>query len=124
MSKIESFEDIIAWQKARTLTREVYQVTSISDFAKDYGLKDQLRRASISVILNIAEGFARKTDKEFVRFLFIVHGSIAEVQSALYVAMDQKYLTQESFDRLYADCTEISKLISGLIKYLKSARWQ
>lgn len=120
MAKIERFEDIIAWQKARALTREIYQITTNTNFARDFVLKDQLWRASISVMLNLAEGFARRTDREFVRFLFIAHGSIAEIQSALYVAVDQNYLSQESFDHFYLSCTEISKLISGLIKYLKN----
>ena len=120
MSKIERFEDILAWQKARVLTRDVYRVTGTGEFAKDYGLRNQLRRAAISVMLSITEGFARRTDREFARFLFIAHGSIAEVQSALYIALDQHYLSQQSFEGVYASCTEISKLISGLIKYLNT----
>lgn len=90
MAKIERFEDIIAWQKAREMVKEIYQVSSDGKFAKDYGLRDQLRRAAVSVMLNIAEGFARKTSREFMQFLVIAHGSAAEVQSALYVAIDQQ----------------------------------
>jgi four helix bundle protein len=121
MANFERFEDIVAWQKARLLVGEVYRVTADGRFTKDYGLRDQIRRASVSIMLNIAEGFARRTNKEFGQFLFIAHGSTAEVQSALYIALDQKYIGQETFESLFANCTEISKMISGLLKYLRSA---
>jgi len=120
MSTFDRFEDIVAWQKARQLVRMVYEVTASGSFARDYGLKDQIRRAAVSVMLNIAEGFARKSNREFRHFLFIAHGSVAEVQSALYVAQDQGYLQQTSFIQLYHCCTEVSKMLSGLIKYLAS----
>lgn len=122
MSKIERFEDILAWQKARHLVREVYEITTSKTFARDYGLKDQIRRAAVSIMLNIAEGFARRTNNEFRYFLFIAHGSVAEVQSAPYIALDQGYLQQASFTQLYNCCTEISKMVSGLIKYLGNQR--
>ncbi len=86
MAKIERFEDIQAWQRARGLTRQIYDVTNKGAFAKDFALRDQIRRASMSVRLNIAEGFARNSNKEFRQFLFIAHASAAEVQSALYIA--------------------------------------
>ncbi len=86
MAKIERFEDIQAWQKSRELVREVYSATNDGSFAKDFGMRDQIRRAAVSIMLNIAEGFARKTDREFAQFLVIAHGSAAEVQAALYVA--------------------------------------
>jgi four helix bundle protein len=120
MAKFERFEDILAWQEARELVGKIYRITADSKFAKDFGLGDQIRRASVSIMLNIAEGFARRTNKEFGQFLFVAHGSTAEVQSALYVAMDQQYVSKESFDKLYSDCAEISRMISGLIKYLWS----
>ncbi len=119
MSTFEKFEDIEAWKKARTLTQRIYIVTAQQKFAKDFSLKDQIRRAAISVMLNIAEGFGRKSGKEFSQYLFIAHGSVTEVQSALYVALDQQYLGQDSFNELYNECLEISKMLSGLIKYLR-----
>ena len=121
MAKIERFEDIVAWQKARGLVKEVYRVSSDGRFAKDYSLRDQLRRAAVSVMLNIAEGFARKTNKEFIQFLVIAHGSTAEVQSALYVAIDQKYISQTQFEALYKRTDEISKLIMGFSNYLRKS---
>jgi four helix bundle protein len=118
MSKIQKFEDLICWQKARMLVNDVYILTSVDIFKKDFALKEQIRRAAISVVLNIAEGFARKSHKEFIRFLFMSHGSVAEVQAALYLALDLNYLSPEKFQEIYNNCTEISKIISGLIKSL------
>ncbi len=94
MARIERFEDIQAWQKARVLVKDIYSVTKSGNFARDFGLRDQIRRAAVSIMLNIAEGFARKTRREFCQFLVIAHGSVAEVQAALYVAMDQEYLVE------------------------------
>lgn len=118
MSKIERFEDIQAWQKARMLVKVVYSVSNSGMFAKDFGLRDQIRRASVSIMLNIAEGFARKTDREFSQFLVIAHGSAAEVQAALYVALDQEYLAESEFKALYGLADEASKMIMGLSSYL------
>jgi len=92
MAGIKRFEDIKAWQKARALVRDIYEVTSKGNFAKDYSLKDQIRRASISVMRNIAEGFSRQTDREFIQFLHVAKGSTSEVRSQLYVALDLKYI--------------------------------
>jgi four helix bundle protein len=122
MAKIERFEDIHAWQKARDLVREVYSATTDGLFARDFGLRDQIRRAAVSIMLNIAEGFARKTSREFCRFLVIAHGSAAEVQAALYVALDQRYITREQFERLYGTADETSKLIMGFSSYLNKSR--
>lgn len=119
MPKIERFEDIQAWQKARVLAREVYSVSNIGRFAKDFGLRDQIRRAAVSIMLNI--GFARKTSREFIQFLVIAHGSAAEVQAALYVALDQEYLSETEFNQLYALADESSKMILGFINYLRNA---
>ena len=118
MGKIERFEDIQAWQRARELNRRIYAVTGKGGFTKDFALRDQIRRAAISMMLNIAEGFARRSPKEFRRFLFIAHGSAAEVQSALYIALDQHYINERDFDDLYQDVEEVSKMIAGFIKYL------
>lgn len=119
MARIERFEDIQAWQKARILVKEVYSASNFGRFAKDFGLRDQIRRAAVSIMLNIAEGFARKTNKEFIQFLVIAHGSAAEVQAALYVAFDQEYLSETEFNKLYALTEESSKMILGFINYLR-----
>lgn len=121
MAKIQRFEDILAWQKARELVREIYAVSKNDIFSKDFGLRDQIRRAAVSIMLNIAEGFARKTNREFFQFLVIAHGSIAEVQSVLYVAFDQKYISQEQFENLYKMANEVSKMIMGFSNYLRKS---
>ncbi len=122
MSKIERFEDLLIWQKARALVRDIYRITESKGFGRDYGLKDQIRRASVSIMLNTAEGFARQTNKEFGRFLFMSHGSVAEVQSILYIALDLNYVSGEEFQILYAQRDEISRMISGLIKHLNDSK--
>jgi len=122
MTKIERFEDVKGWQKARELMRDIYEVTSKGNFTKDYGLRDQIRRASISVMSNIAEGYARQTDKEFTHFLYIAYialGSVAEVQSQLYIAQDLKYISKEDFNKIYELGSETARLTNGFIKYLK-----
>lgn len=119
MVKIERFEDIIAWQKARELTLYIYKISSQESFNRDYELKQQIRRAAISVMLNIAEGYGRRTRKEFISFLANAHGSVAEIQAALYVALDQKYLNLKEFDQAYKAAEQISKLIAGFSNYLK-----
>ena len=120
--KIERFEDIQAWQKARELVTRIYSMTNKGDFAKDYGLKDQLRRASVSVMSNISEGYARQTDKEFAQFLYIALGSAAEVQSLLYTAQDLNYISKEEFDNIYELSSEVARLIAGFIKYLQGSQ--
>lgn len=102
MGTFRRFEDIVAWQKARQMTNSIYELSSVEKFSRDFALRDQMRRAAISIMLNIAEGFARKPDKEFSQFLAIAHGSASEVQSALYIALDQNYIDQSEFDELYA----------------------
>lgn len=118
MSKIKGFEDLICWQKSRDLVRTIYSVTAIEKFKYDYSLKDQIRRAAISVMLNIAEGFGRRSHKEFKQFLFISHGSASELQSSLYLLLDLDYISKDKFEDLYVKCEEISKIISGFIKIL------
>ena len=120
MAKIEKFEDIEAWQKARELSKAVYIVTSDGIFARDYGLRDQIRRAAVSIMSNIAEGFNRGGDRELTHFLFLAKGSAAEVQAQLYVALDTGYLKQEQFQQLYDLAGDISRLIGGFIRYLKT----
>ena len=117
--KIEKLEDIQGWQKARELVVSIYRVTNKGNFAKDYGLKDQIRRASVSIMSNIAEGYARQTDKEFIQFLHVAKGSASELESQLYVAFDLEYMSEASFKELYELSEETMRLISGFIRYLK-----
>jgi four helix bundle protein len=116
--KIERFEDIEGWQMARELTRGIYAVTKMGSFSKDYGLKDQITRASGSIMHNIAEGFDGGSNAEFIKFLRYAQRSATEVQSQLYVALDQEYIAEESFERLYQQALEVHKKIGGFIAYL------
>jgi four helix bundle protein len=117
--KITRFEDLDCWQEARKLVQEIYKVTKKKDFSKDFRLVGQIQGAVISVMANISEGFIRKSDKEFVQFLFISISSAAEVQSHLYVALDQEYIISGEFNELYQQAERAAKMISGLIKYLR-----
>ena len=119
--KIVRFEDIDAWQKGRELTKIIYKITAQGDIAKDFGLKDQLRRASISIMANIAEGFEREGNKEFKQFLAMAKGSVGEVKSHLYVALDAGTMSQQDFNQLMALADEISRLIAGFLRYLKNS---
>ncbi len=121
MARITRFEDIAAWQKSRELARQVYAATKSGDFSRDYGLRDQIRRASVSVLSNIAEGFGRGGDKEFTQFLSQAKGSVAEVQAQLYVALDAGYLSKTLFTQLYALADETGRLIGGFMKYLQQS---
>src|SRR3989338_3221229 len=113
--KIEKFEDIIGWQKAKNLTLDIYKQFKN---CKDFSFRDQLQRAVISIMNNIAEGFERRGDKELKHFLFIAKGSCGEVRSMLYVGHELGYVARQDFERLYASSIEISKLLSGFIKTL------
>jgi len=117
--KIKRFEEIDSWNAARELTKTVYNFTIKESFSKDFGLKDQIQRASVSIMSNIAEGFDSKTNKAFINFLNYSFRSASEVQSLLYVAFDQLYITKSEFELLYNQCIEIKKLIGGFIRYLK-----
>ncbi len=119
MATFTSFEDIEAWQLARNLTRDIYALTDSGRFAKDFGLRDQLRRASVSILSNIAEGFERDGAKEFAQFLSVAKGSAGEVRAQLYVALDQNYIDRPTFDRLQTDLRTISRKLNGLMKYLR-----
>lgn len=119
MNKIHCFEDLKVWQKARALNVKVYQLTINETFSKDFGLKNQIRNASVSISSNIAEGFERNGNKEFSQFLSIAKGSAGEVRSQLYLAKDLEYITEENFQTLVDDLKEISKMLNGLIRYLK-----
>ena len=120
MAKFSKFEEIQAWQKARDVTLQIYKITSDLNFSKDYGLKDQVRRASVSIMANIAEGHGRRTNTEFANFLNLARGSVAEVQSHLYVALGLNYIEQKQFDELYQILTEISRMLLSLAQYLRS----
>ena len=119
--RIKKFEDLESWKKARQLTNKIYEATAEGSFTRDFGLKDQIRRASISILSNISEGFERGGDREFLQFLAVAKGSCGEVRAQLYIAADQGYLSQDSFERLFNSANEIGRLISGLMKYLNES---
>ena len=120
MGAIEKFEDIIAWQKAFELSALIYDVTNKEKFSRDFGLKDQIRRASISVVSNIAEGYERESHNQFIYFLIIAKGSAGELRAQLYIAKKQEYITQIEFEELNAKVIELSKTLSGFITYLRN----
>ena len=122
MATFSRLEDIQAWQKARQLTREIYEATSNGKFANDYGLRSQVQRASVSIMANIAEGFGRRSDKEFANFLNVAHGSVAEVQSHLYVALDLAYITKATFDQLNGLNNEVSRMTLALAQHLRKSK--
>jgi four helix bundle protein len=121
MATLKQFEDIEAWKKARELNRAVYQCTKVGEFSRDYGLRDQIRRASVSVMSNIAEGFQRGGTTEFIHFLSIAKASAGEVESQLYIAFDQTYINKEQFDSLKALAGSTKRLIAGLMNYLRQS---
>jgi four helix bundle protein len=116
--KIERFEDIEAWKEARILVKEVYQ-----DFMniKDYGFKDQIQRAALSIMSNISEGFDRGSNKEFIQFLVIARGSVFEVKSLSYAALDIGYINEDIFKRIMERCFKLTNLINGFIRYLRTS---
>ena len=117
---VRKFEDLVVWQKARVLTNEIYEITKKPEFSKDLGLKDQIQRASVSIMSNIAEGFERGSKEEFIQFLYISRGSCGEVRTQLYVAKDQNYITEEDFQKLQKLAVEVSRLIYHLIESVKT----
>jgi four helix bundle protein len=123
-NKINRFEDLIAWQKARKLTKEIDQATNQGKFAGDYGLRDQIRRAAVSSMSNVAEGFERGGLVEFQRFLSIAKASCAELRTQLYVAMDVGYLDSDHFNELMAQAIEVGKIIGGLRASVDRRRYQ
>jgi len=122
--KINKFEDIQAWKEARELTKEIYALTKKPTFSRDYGLVDQIRRAAISIMANIAEGFDSNSDAQFISFLSYSQRSASELQSHLYVALDQSYILENKFNELYNRIEKIKRLIGGFIKYLKTKKDQ
>jgi four helix bundle protein len=118
MATIERFEDIEAWKVARALTQQIYQLSERGGFARDYGLRDQMRRAAVSVMSNIAEGFESRSQAMFADYLSRAKGSAGELRAQLYVALDASYLSQEEFSRLKSETEHCSRLISRFISYL------
>ena len=118
--KINRFEDLDCWQQARNIVNRVYGVCSANGFKREYSLVDQIKRAATSIMANIAEGFSRKGNKEFIQFLFISKSSAAELQSHLYIALDQGYINRSQFDELYEQTDKVQRQLSNFIKYLSS----
>ena len=119
MRGVKHFEELEVWQRARDMTREIYTCCADGGFSRDFGLRDQIRRAAVSVVSNIAEGFERGGDREFRQFLALAKGSCGEVRAQLYVALDQGYLNQDKFDHLSALTIQIGRMLGGLMNYLK-----
>ena len=121
MAKISRFEEIESWKRARKLTNEIYKITSSGTFSRDFALRDQIRRAAISILSNIAEGFERGGDNEFLQFLSVAKGSCGEARAQLYIALDQAYISTTEFETLSKSAHDVGQLISGLMKYLRQS---
>jgi len=119
---VKSFEDLTVWKDARKFTNKIYNLTNKFPKEELYGLTSQIRRATVSIMSNIAEGFDRRSDKEFSNFLSIARASAAEVQNDLYIALDLNYISQTEFNELYQEAKKIAKQINGLMTYLKSSK--
>ncbi len=122
MAKIDRFEDLQSWQKARQLANRIYDLTMADAFAKDFELRNQIRRAAGSVMHNIVEGFDAGSDPEFARFLRMARRSASEVQSELYLALDRHYITLDEMQEAYALADETKKLVNGLLAYLRKSK--
>lgn len=120
MATFKRFEDIQAWQKARETTNRIYRLSNRGEFSRDFSLRDQMKRAAISIMANIAEGHGRRSRLEFANFLNVARGSAVELQSHLYVALDLDYITEAEFNENYQQLDEISKMTVTLAKYLRS----
>lgn len=121
MAVVRRFEDLEVWIAAKDASVMIYKITENESLRKDFGLKDQIRRASISVISNIAEGFERNGNKEFIQFLSIAKGSAGEVRAQLYIIKELNFINKEEFVLLYEKVTQVSKMLSGFINYLKQS---
>ena len=120
--RIERFEDIEAWKEARKLVNMIYDLSNEGLFSKDFSLRNQIRGASVSVMSNIAEGFDRETNREFIQFLIVARASASEVKSQLYVGLDRNYIERGEFGRMYQQASKVISLIDGFIRYLKKPR--
>jgi four helix bundle protein len=118
---VQNFEDLNVWKQARLLTQEVYRLTKTEKFSRDFGLRDQIQRAAISVMSNIAEGFERGGNQEFSQFLYIAKASCGEVRSQLYVAFDQGYVTHDETEKLRQSFKRLSGMISNLVAYMRQS---
>ncbi|MFO7526586.1 MAG: four helix bundle protein [Ignavibacteriaceae bacterium] len=118
--KVKRFEDLQVWQDSRSFVKSIYELTSSTKFSKDYGLRDQIQRASVSIMNNISEGFERDSNREFIKFLGYSKGSAGEVRSMLYVALDLKYITKEEFELAYNTSLNIITQLANFIKYLRT----
>jgi four helix bundle protein len=116
---LQRFEEMKVWQDARVLSKQIYGITRNKEFKRDFGLRDQIQRASVSIMSNIAEGYERDSNRELIRFLNYSKGSVGEVRSLLYVAVDQEYITDKQFEELKDAATSISIQIANFIKYLR-----
>lgn len=121
MAKVSRFEDLVVWQKARSFSFKVYKLSSEGTFMKDFALRDQIRRSSVSISSNIAEGFERGGNKEFVHFLSVAKASSAETRSLLYLASDLEYLSNADSENLINEASEVARMISALMTYLKGS---
>ena len=119
MATINRFEDIQAWQRARELVNDIYTITAVNPFAKDFSLRDQIRRSAVSIASNLAEGDERDTDKESIRFFYIAKGSLAEFRTQTQIANEIGYLEKKIYEKIEAECNELGKMIGKLIKVRK-----
>lgn len=122
--KVDTFEDLNVYKRARELTNRIYEITRQSSFSEDYRLVDQIRRASVSIMSNIAEGFERGSNTEFIQYLFIAKGSCGEVRAQLSIASDQKYIDERTYEDLHDQCRIINKMLSNFISYLKRSNYK
>lgn len=120
--RITSFEDLDVWKRSRELVNEIYLLTKKQRFCKDFGLVDQIRRSAVSVMSNIAEGFERGSNVEFIRFLYIAKASCAETRSHLFIALDQGYLTEDELEKTKTFAKSVSGMIGGFIIYLRGSK--
>ena len=121
-NRIQRFEDLPVWKLSRQLTAGIYKITKVGDFNRDFALRDQIRKASISIVSNIAEGFERDGDREFLQLLSVAKGSCGEVRAQLSLALDQQYISNSEFKELATEASEISRQLSGLMRYLRQSQ--
>lgn len=121
MATLERFEDSDAWKMAREAVGDIYRISGSGEFSRDFSLKDQIRRSGVSIMSNIAEGFERGGNKEFINFLYIAKASCAEARSQLYIALDQKYINETEFTTLYRKLDSTARMIGGFISYRSAA---
>jgi len=120
MATVEHFEDLEVWQLARTLVSKIYRLAKQGEFAKDFGFRNQICRAAVSIVSNIAEGFERRSGNQFQQFLDIANGSTGEVRAQLYIALDLGYIPKDQFQELLGDTISIGKMLTSLIRYLRT----